>query len=279
MCEDPDWLPKLRSKSIYLTEWLRRYTVMADVAPMVKKTLDYTNWEIDVVENRPSILGGPSLPDLAHSTKLDLANVQTILPMPYQYTPDTIAGASAFSSTGVIAVFDYTQEFVGFAEADGVDYAEDAKASLEKLDSTYNTHDELRHLIATFGKRGLNDRFSVVSSALESYQIGTSDKTAAAIGMRNLLDGVKGELWSRARTHPSENMTWSLMANRLAYGSIGGPHHDTLLSLESTYTSIIAKLSEIAKDRDCKTLLDPISIWIDVKNFLIAIVGLLRKEQ
>jgi hypothetical protein len=273
---EPDWVSKLREKGIYLSEWLERYKQMTEIAPVVQRTLDYTTWQLRTIEARPILIGAPSLPDLSRSTELDLKNLKQGLPQPWVYNASAVASAGSLTSTGTMAILEYTQGFAELSEPSARQYAQEAKTSLERLDRSYGADAQVEKHIQTFRSDSLTDRFSAVRGALDAYRTGTGDKTAAGIAMRNLLEGVRGELWSRARTHQGENMTWPLMAERLASGPPDGTAYAALLLLESVVSSLIGKLSALAKDRERATNIDPTSLWMEVENLISAIVGHLR---
>ena len=63
--------------------------------------------------------------------------------------------------------------------------------------------------------------------------------------MRTFLYKLKGELFSKAREHPGENMTWELMAERLSPAS----GRQIVLDQESAHSSLTDTLSRVGKGR------------------------------
>lgn len=102
----------------------------------------------------------------------------------------------------------------------------------------------------------------------------TGERTAAAMEIRTLLDGVKGELWERAKKWPKENMTWDIMADRLAVNDLTG-HSKELMTQGKIRSSLIHRLSDIGKDREGGSATNLDYIWTEVLDHLYAILGLI----
>jgi len=94
--------------------------------------------------------------------------------------------------------------------------------------------------------------------------------------MRNLLYGIKGELFNRARKQPQENMTWGKMAQRLAKGVQGGNEQQILLKEEAKYTSLNDFLSPTAKGRDASSSMNLEHAWTQLLDHIYTVLGLIK---
>jgi hypothetical protein len=108
---------------------------------------------------------------------------------------------------------------------------------------------KVRDLLTNLNDKSLIERFDRALKAFSATRTGTTERTAASLEMRTLLDGLKGYLWKTARRHDRENMKWELMAERLAKGMVGGYEWQTLIEQESKYTQLFNTLSAVGKDR------------------------------
>jgi hypothetical protein len=266
--DDPIWLKSVVFKVDHLEKWLAGAKKVAEVAPIVQKNLDYTRWIIKTVRDRPEDM--PPLPDLTEDTERDLSYVQKVLPTLQAIMQPAIMSSTSVGSSIVGYVFDYTQEAPRFCGSTAVDYAKEAKASLEKLNSQYQTVDELRARIRKLGKSGLDDRFEIARESFESYRVGTTDRMAAAGTIRTFIDGVRGELFERARKQPGEDMTWERMAKRLAPES---PQYETVFNAGPTLSKLIGPLSDILKDREGNNKTDLEVVWLEMLSNMIAVMG------
>jgi len=80
--------------------------------------------------------------------------------------------------------------------------------------------------------------------------------------MRNLLNGLKGDLWNMAKRYPKENINWSIMAVGLAINGGSSTEHIKLTQQESRYSKLLSNLASILKDYEGTTPFDLDDIWI-----------------
>jgi hypothetical protein len=94
--------------------------------------------------------------------------------------------------------------------------------------------------------------------------------------MRNLLEGLKGELWDHARQQKKENMTWSTMAERLAKGKPSGFQHQELLERKKIQSSLTDRLSKILKHREGGTYTNLDTVWTQLVDHIQVVLGLVN---
>jgi hypothetical protein len=109
-----------------------------------------------------------------------------------------------------------------------------------------------------------------------SAKSGIVERTAAANEIRILLEGIKAVLWEKARKWPKENMTWEMMAERLAKKGPGGTEYHELLSQEAKYLFLFGLLSSVGKDREGKSLNDIENIWAQTLDHIFTVLGLIK---
>ena len=267
-----DILKKLKEKAQYLREWLANYKSAHEVAPEVQKDLDFTEWMIRTVESAPPEAEEIQLPDLMYVVDASSTYLRDALPpMPHYEFPALIA-ASAFTTSGTASVYEYAARVGDLASPPAIEYSDEVTQAFRDLQATHDRPAEVRRELAKLANSGTLSRFDTALRSVQSYQLGTTSRAAPANDMRNLVAGVVGDLFERARSHPKENMNWQTMALRLAINGTNGPQHPQLVSLEKTHASLVSRLSDAMKDREAGSLTNIADIWAQVQDHLLTLL-------
>jgi hypothetical protein len=276
MKEDPEWLEQLKSKAEHLREWLNRHKQAEEIAPEVKKNLDFTEWQIRTFENRPDESIEIGFPDLQQTLDSDVAYMDFALPMMPSYDKDDVQGTTAFTSSGTADISVWSGRVGDLGTDDAITFSTIVSNELEDLQTQYDKPNEARSLIIRLGNPQTLERFDEAKSAFSLVDRGTDMRPAAANSMRNLLYGLKGDLWQLARKHEKENMNWEGMAERLALGERGGPQFQELLKQEARFSSLISRLTDVVKDREGGSATDLRRIWMELQDYIIGLLGLVQ---
>lgn len=151
-------------------------------------------------------------------------------------------------------------------------YASNALAEYRQLQESQQRPAQVRALLAA-RLPGVVARFDSARDTYQLCQSGLGDKTAAALEMRTFLDGVKGELFERARRHPGENMTLELALERLFSSAA------TRTDIEEQLTqrpSLMEALSAMAKRRDLSKAYELEALWARVLDHAFVVVSALE---
>jgi len=268
---DDESLKKLKAKREYLEEWLANHKAADEVAAEVQKNLDFTNWQIDALETTPPEAEEIPWPDITKTLDSDTSYlVQVLPPMPF-YQKNMVVSASAFTSSGTVSVFQYASRIRDIGTEASVKYSSRVTVAFQDLQRKYDRPSEVRNLLAQLGNAGTVDRFDTAVRSFDAYKRGTASRTAPAIDIRTLIDGVKGDLYVRARTQPKENMDWTTMAKRLA---LGGQQYSELVDSEKKHSSLVSRLSDIAKDREGGAITDINNVWVETQDYLVSLLRL-----
>lgn len=274
----PEWLENLKEKRDYLKKWLARHRETHEIAPEVQRNLELTEWQINTIESRPLSSYEIPLPDLARTAASDYEHLMGALPMIPRFDREKIVSGSAFTSTSTASVFEYASRVGDLDEPEAKEYSNMFTVSFRDLQHSHERPKQLRWLIERLGNPGTTSRLDRAVNSYSSYQMGTTRRTAVAIEIRNLIDGVKGDLFERARNWPTENMTWPTMAQRLSKGPENGPQFQELIEHERTHSSLISRLSDIAKDREAGSFTNLDNVWAETLEHLYAVLGLVDLE-
>lgn len=276
---DPEWLETLKSKAEYLREWLQRHREAEEIAPDIKKNLDFTEWQIKAIESRPDESVEIIFPDLQETLDSDTAYLNLALPMMPKYDKEDVLGTTAFTSSGTATVSVWSGRVGDLGTPEAIDFSNRVSGELEDLQKRYDKPKEIRDLIKRLNNPQTIDRFDAAVSSFAAVDRGADRRASAANDMRNLLNGIKGDLWELARNKSSENMSWEKMSRRLARGETDGPQYQELLKHELRHSSLISRLSDVSKDREGGSATNMRLLWMEIQDFLIALLGLLRLSE
>ena len=273
MTTDPTWLAKLKAKRDRYIEWLRRHAKADAIAPYVQKDLAMTEWQIEVIESRPAEADEIPMPDLGGTIDRDLKVLDTSLPMMPDYPGWIGLVSSAYTTSGSVSIHEYAARVGDLGTPHAVEYSERAAAAFGELNRRYDTGSEARGLVEKFCGANTLERLEEAEGSYLAYGRDTATRHDAAYAMRNLIDGIKGELFALAMTHERENMTWEIMASRLARGGPEGPQCAELLAQEARHRKLIERLSDVGHDRKGGSATDIDAIWTEVLGYLIVLLA------
>jgi len=263
----------LESEKKYIEDWLERNAKAQEVVHYVNRDLHMVSWQLSALKNSPDEEEKVSLADVENSIERGKRYIEGCLPQIPEYDTNTIMGSVAVTATGSAAVYSYVAQ-VGDLKIPGVnDYSEKHTYSYRELQQAQNRLNEVRKLIEGINNQQTIDRFDRAASDYAAFQSGSGNRCAAALGMRTLLDGVKGDLFQLASNTPRENMNWSKMASRLSKGGQSSFEELELLNHESNRSSLISVLSVVAKDREGTSPFDLDNIWTLLLDHLYAVLG------
>ena len=267
---------KLNSRRVYLNEWLDQHKKAQEVVPFVQRNLEFTEWEIEALNNTPDEADKIPLPDL--SAKLDQENkfIKKAFPMIPAYDMIIVGDATAVSTSSSTDVYAFVSSVGDIGTPKAVEYSETYTAKYQELQSAHKRSDQVRRLLSGLTSPETTVRFDRASHAYNATRAGTAERTSAANEIRNLLYGVKGDLFKKARSWPNENMTWKKMANRLSKGRPGSTEHQQVLDQATNHSHLIGRLSDISKDREAGSTTNLDNVWAKVLDHLFIVLTLVK---
>lgn len=271
---EPKELENLRKKEQHLNEWLRRYRKAKNVVPEVQENLDMTRWEIDALENRPSVASGiPISVDLSFLTAQDYKFTRSALPLMPDYNPAEIGTASSTTTSGATVIYNHIAQYADFQDAQAIEFSNRQTKRYREIQAEQERPKQVRNLMQLFCSAQTIQRYDIATQAYLRYKSDDITRVDAANSIRNALDGIKGDLFERARTTPKENMTWEAMSQRLARGV---DESGMLIRNEAIRTSLIKNLSEVLKDREHGSITNLDNLWAQTLDFIYSVLNLLK---
>lgn len=263
-------LEALKRKKEYILKWLDRFKKAKGLLPILNKSLDLTSWEIEVLENKPKDM------DLDESSEKDYYDIDSeylakTLPMIPEIDSDNVFNLMVASTSGSSETF----SFILNARRDKDNFKDSGDylvGSYHELQSKQSRAQDVRNLIMSIGNDDLFKRFERAYNEYSELSVKVGVRTSTASEIRNLLYGIKGELFSLARDTKKENMNWVEMANRLHKGVNKGVEHTEILKQELHFSSLIDDLSKVLKSREGENKISIEDLWVRVLDLLFIIL-------
>lgn len=265
---DADKLTDLRE---YLRTWLDRSRQAADATPTVQQLSEVVDWEVRTFDRRPIVAKKISMTDLDKHAESVYGRITSFLPMIPAIPPSGLAQITSLSASTSYAMLTYVLDVSHLQTPDAVTYASNTLTEYRQLQESQERPAHVRALLAV----RLPSTVARFDSARDTYQhcqSGLADKTAPALEMRTFLDGVKGELFERARRQPGENMTLELALERLFSSA---PARTDIEEQFVQRPSLMEALSAVAKRRDLSKAYELEALWARVLNHAFVVVSAL----
>jgi hypothetical protein len=176
-------------------------------------------------------------------------------------------------------VFEYVSRVRDLGTPNAIVYGNTYIDEYDQIQEAQGREKEVRSLLKRFGSSNLLERYDRAFNAYMAYKGNTGEKTATGNEMRNLLLGLGGELYERARKWPKEDMTWKKMSPRLAIGGGSSHQHITLENQGKTRSALLERLAEVLKDREGGSVTDLNAIWTEILDHIYTVIRLVDLDK
>jgi hypothetical protein len=236
---------KIEEMQDYLVQWLNGLDEANKAAPAVRQTLDVVTWQVDTLALSPPEGAHLSTSEIDRVAGFELERLKVVLPQILHYHSSLLVSAAG-TSTG--SMYSYLSDMAELGSPETLAYASQRTEVYQQIQESQERPKRVRELLESRFPTKVA-QFDSAKYAFDQCRAGIGKETAAALEMRTLVDGVKGELFERARKLPDEKMTWPIMSERLA----SGPAEKALMSeQERIRSTLYDELSGTAKDRRAK---------------------------
>lgn len=239
---------QLRNLLDHLKTWLDRYRKAGEAVPSVQRTLESIEWQLGVLEQRPSEGVVLPMPEIEEQADLVYKTVMRDLPMIPEYDPEAVSFVTSVTNIGSSMIHTLVSGVAVFETPQAREYAEDKAKAYRELQASQNRPEEVQQLLGQVLPT-TTAKFDIAYKAYYAAKSGAGTRTAAALEMRTLLDVVKGELFDKARNQPKENMTWEKMTQRFLPGPepLTAMRRTQLIMHEGIRSRLVEDLSTTAK--------------------------------
>jgi hypothetical protein len=267
---------KLEERKTDYEKWLESFRKARNIVPFVIQNIEITDWQIRALKDSPeeaTEIPYPSNPNLLEQENKYLRNVFPPIQVPSRVSLDSTTSVATSGSTGV---YEYVRRVGDLNTPHAINYSQTFGKEYQQLQEKQQRPNQVRALLNKFNAPNLLERFDRAYAAFIAYESKTGEPTAVAMEMRTLLDGIKGELFNKAKKWPEENITWDNMATRLAIGNGGGPLHIRLINQKRLRSSLIARLSDVGKDREGGSITNLEDIWTEMLDHIVTVLGMIN---
>lgn len=265
----------IQKKIDYVKEWASRAKGVKDATVYAQNVLESACWEQDALSNIPPGVAPPP-GEIAAAMNNDLVILASAFPLPPRYDPILTASGTVVNTSGTLLVLSYVAEVGKYGTPDAEEYSRKYTSQYQEIQEKQHHAHEVRSLIQKLNNANVLERLDKAATAYSRLKAGTAERSEAGNEIRNLLHGLRALLWDMARKNPRENMTWIIMAERLAIGGPLSVECSTLKAEETKYISLQGRLSDVSKDREGSSLVDLDLIWTELIGHIYVVLGLVK---
>jgi hypothetical protein len=277
MAKDEE-IKKLEAERDHLREWLFRQSSAQEIAPDVQKKLEQVEWQLKALRDSPEEAEEIPSPNLINDIERDYTVTIKTLPLipPYNRLEFSTLGSTGTASSA--SVFEYVSRIGDIETPAAQGYSRDFTASYFDLQASQDKPNDVRKLLSTLNNSQTLGRFEEAYKNSYGFKSGVVEKTTAANSIRNFMEGVKGDLFEKARTWPKENMTWETMNKRLAK-TVTGEEERMLLEQGEKRSSLLDRLADVLKDREGSSVTNLEYIWAEVLDHVFIVLSLIDQNK
>lgn len=268
---------RLKEIKEYLEKVKSSYLNAQNALPYVQHEIDKADWRIKIRENMPT--EGEEIPFRAKSDELEnerlyLQGLYKIVDIPS--VKEMITG-TAVTTSSTSSDFTFVARVGGIGTPIALQYSEEYLVEYERIQDIRNKPDQIRKALSDkLDDPSLLKRFEEALEMYLAYRSGAGKRTSAANSIRNLIHGLRGILFAKAISHKGENMTWEIMARKLAKNGDKGLEYKRLCEREINNRQLLEQLASVVKDMERTDALDLEAIWIGTLDHFFVILGLIE---
>lgn len=270
-----DELDNRKEKYEYLANWLERYSQADELVPIIQRELEKTCWEIDALDNAPDEADEIPKGDMGHNFAIDFEHLTHILPMMPEYDIIAFKGSTGVSTSGTTSVYEFVSRVGDLGTQETIEYSRMYTEKYQEIQFDQNRPVEIRVLLEKFNNQSTLDRFDRAEQSYMRFKSGTGERTATAMEIRTLLDGLKGDLFQKAKNCDKENMTWIEMVNRISKGGISSIEYNEMVKQSKIRSSLLNRLSEVGKNREGSSITNLNHIWTETLDHIYIVLNLI----
>ncbi len=275
-----NYIKALKEKKETLDSWLIDLKKRNEQAPDVQRSAEVVGFQIDLIESMPKELPKEAKENLANQFSFTTNYWQKTLPLPQQsplynpasgYAMEVSSSNTAYQALSSISCEPKANEPVS-------SWIKDKAISYQKIQERH----QRREAIAGKLTRLFPDRCEEFQKACDTYQkciAGFESQTAFGINARNLLEHLKGDLFSVAmRRLRVQKVKWDQFAKAMAKGGPDSQECVSLMAEEKTYKHLHVTLTNLAKNLVTVTEANLRSHMTEYHDHIFAVISLVDEN-
>lgn len=157
-----------------------------------------------------------------------------------KFNPSLFSATFTTIASGTASVFEYVSIVGDLSTPDAQEYSRKTTELYFGLEASQKRQSDIRYLLGKLCNQSTSDHFEEAHKDFYSYKGGVGDKKKVALSLRNFIDGVKGDLWDKVKSHEKENMTWEIISNRLIKESASAEEKEILIEQQGKRSALIS---------------------------------------
>jgi len=202
-----------------IDEWCAALKRANEIAPTVAKLREEVRWEVGVFEQLPPEADNVSSTGVDEQSRIALEAFQKRVPAMPPYSKELVCQISSTTSNTASVTVSFLSRVTQLESPAARQYGLVKLQEYFDMQAAHKRPEEVRQLIDRHIPL-LLPRFDQAYDTVGQFVAGVSTDTAAANDMRNLVDGLQGQLYERARHAPKEIMTLRLVAQREGFMNV-----------------------------------------------------------
>lgn len=261
----------IHAKQEYIKDWKERIQEAQKIAPIIDKIEEVTNWEEQALTNLPDEADEIPMVTLNNDLEMDYQQFTKSLPMPPRISTQFVSqNTTAGTITSASSTFEFVSRVGDLRTPMCRAYSSSFINAYYGIQKSQNRGNEVRQFILRLNNSNLLQRFDECIDSISRLHLSLEKKESTANFIRNLINGIKGELFERARNKPGENMTWEKMATRLSINDNG---KKLIIRQELVKSNLLSRTADALKNilTESETNID--FIWTQTIDHLFIVLN------
>ena len=263
----------LEAELAHLFEWMDGLKEANKAIPEVQKQIELIQWKLDVLKNTPE--EADEIPFNPPSAEASYLRTKTNLPLMPKYSLGNITNSTSGTISSSSDFYNYVARIGDLGTPKALEFSGTYTGQYQNIQQTQDRQSLVKQMIEKLGNPNTIERFDRAVHVYSTYKSGIGERTSAANTIRNLVAGVQGTLFEKARKQPRENMTWGKMGSRLARIVPDSENYPEFIRQNAVRTRLISSLSDIVKDREGGAATNLDFVWTRVLDHLFVTLSLL----
>jgi hypothetical protein len=266
MCENAK--RHLEEKISYSREFIKRATQAFNLIPYVQKELEYTLFELDVINSSPKEVSHYFNLNSAYY-KEDAQDIKKRFELPPDY--QCVTAPSNSSAALTMSVVKEIEQY--YPTATAITWATEVKSAYESIIEKSSTKDFIKKGIERLNYK-LIILFEDAEDDFDKYKVRAMDAKKVALSMRIFIEKLNGEIIYKARNWQKEKIRLEEAIKRITILSEGSYKYQQLITMAETYKSgLFSDISNIVHDRGPQKKLTDVHVnYIEFLNIVLSAI-------
>lgn len=268
MCEDVKRY--LIEKKLHSQEFIRRATKAYNLIPYVQKGLEYTEFELGVINNCPEEVKQDFDSKSAYYQEDALDFINRLI-LPPEYSDGTHIVPSPSSAALTMSVVKGIEQYCPTATA--ITWMTESKSAYASIIENSTTKDFIKKGIEKLNYE-LIIIFEDAEDDFDKYKAEAIDAKKVALSMRTLIHRFNGEIIEKARKWREEGIRLKEAFERITVLSKESNNYQQLMTRADGFKSGLNKdISDIVHDRNCQKNLEEVHVdYIEFLNIALSAI-------